>query len=296
MTETAASLWPEGALVRRRRRAEVAFGWLCAGMIAVALLLLVVLLVSVLWQGWPHLRWSLLTSYPSSRPAEAGIKSALFGTAWIMALTAAVVVPLGVAAAVYLEEYAPKGRLSTIVEINIANLAGVPSIVFGMLGLALFVRGLQMGRSVLAGGLTLALLVLPVVIIASREAIRAVPTSLRQAAYALGATRWQTIYHHVLPAAVPGIVTSVILAMSRAIGETGPLIMMGALTYVRFVPAKLTDEFSALPIQIYNWAARPQKEFQNLAAAAIVVLLVVLLLMNSTAIWLRYRSERNARW
>jgi phosphate transport system permease protein len=202
---------------------------------------------------------------------------------------------VGVAAAIYLEEYAPKGRLSRFIEVNIANLAGVPSIVYGILGLAIFVRWMAMGRSVLAGSLTMSLLILPIIIIASREAIRAVPGSIRLAAFAVGATRWQTVRDHVLPGALPGILTGVILALSRAIGESAPMIMIGALAYVAFTPKGPMDAFMPLPIQIFNWAARPQQEFHQLAAAGIVVLLGVLLLMNATAVFIRYRSQRGPK-
>jgi len=211
-------------------------------------------------------------------------------------LTALLSVPLGVGAAVYLEEYATPSRATRILEVNLANLAGVPSIIYGMLGLAVFVRSFGMGRSVLAGALTMSLLILPVIVVASREAIRTVPSSLRQAAFALGATRWQAVRHHVLPAALPGILTGVILAMSRAIGETAPLVVVGALAYVAFVPSHPMDDFTVLPIQIFHWASRPQPEFHALAAAGIIVLLAVLLLMNATAVWIRNRARRNPLW
>lgn len=243
--------------------------------------------------GWVDLQF--LSDFPSRFPAKAGIKSALYGTLWLISLTAAIAIPVGVASAVYLEEFTGKGRLSSLIEINISNLAGVPSIVYGMLGLVLFIRLFAFGRSLLAGSLTMSLLILPVIIIASREAIRAVPGSIRQAAFALGATRWQTVRAHVLPAALPGIATGVILAMSRAIGETAPLIMIGALTYVAFVPEGPMDAFTALPIQIFNWASRPQEAFHELAAAGIVVLLTVLLFMNAAAVFIRYRAERRNR-
>jgi phosphate transport system permease protein len=276
-----------------RRRSATAFKWLCAALTGMGVVLLAVLLYQVARQGFAWLDWQFLTSFPSRFPVKAGIKSALVGTLWLIGLTACFSIPVGVAAAIYLEEYGGRGRLSRFIEVNIANLAGVPSIVYGILGLAVFVRGLMLGRSLLAGSLTMSLLILPVIIIASREAIRAVPVSIRHAAFALGATRWQTVRHHVLPAALPGILTGVILALSRAIGETAPLIMTGALTYVAFVPEGILDDFTALPIQIFNWAARPQPEFHELAAAGIIVLLAVLLLMNATAVWIRQRSQRN---
>jgi phosphate transport system permease protein len=262
----------------------------------ISILVLAVLLIELVRQGIGWLDIQFLTSFPSRFAERAGIKAALWGTVWLIALVAIISIPIGIGAAIHLEEYARPGRISTIIEINIANLAGTPSIVYGILGLALFVRWMSLGRSVIAGALTMSLLILPVTIIASREAIRAVPNSIRLASFALGATRWQTIYHHVVPAALPGILTGVILALSRAIGETAPLVMIGALNYVAFTPQGPLDSFSALPIQIFNWASRPQKEFYGLAGAAIIVLLVVLLAMNSVAILLRARAQRAGRW
>lgn len=259
----------------------------------VALLGLLLFHVTREGMGWVDLQF--LSDFPSRLPEKAGIKSALYGTVWLISLTAVIAIPVGVASAVYLEEFTGKGRLSSLIEINISNLAGVPSIVYGMLGLVLFIRLFAFGRSLLSGSLTMSLLILPVIIIASREAIRAVPGSIRQAAFALGATKWQTVRAHVLPAALPGIATGVILAMSRAIGETAPLIMVGALTYVAFVPEGPMDAFTALPIQIFNWASRPQATFHELAAACIVVLLTVLLLMNAAAVFIRYRVEKRNR-
>lgn len=287
---TAVDLRASRTLRVRRVKAE-AFRWLCMAMTLSAVAFLGMLLFQVLRDAWGWLDWEFLSSFPSRRPERAGIKAALAGTLWMISCTALISVPIGVAAALYLEEYAKPGRLNTFIQINISNLAGVPSIVYGILGLVLFVRGIGLGKSVLAASLTMSLLILPVIIIAAREAIRAVPPSLRQAAYALGATRWQTVRHHVLPAALPGILTGVILALSRAIGEAAPLIMTGALAYVAFVPRGPMDDFSALPIQIYNWAARPQEEFHHLAAAGIVVLLLVLFAMNSLAIVLRQRAS-----
>lgn len=255
-------------------------------------LLLAMLLYHVSRQGVGWLDLEFLHSFPSRFPDRAGIKSALWGTCWVISFTALFSIPLGVATAIYLEEYARKGRLARWIEINLSNLSGVPSIVFGILGLVIFVRMMALERSVLAGSLTLALLILPVIVIASREAIRAVPQSIRHASYALGATRWETVRHHVLPSAFPGILTGVILAVSRAIGETAPLIMIGALTYVAFVPENPMSPFTTLPIQIFNWSSRPQQEFHYVAAAGIIVLLVVLLLMNATAIYIRHRLGR----
>lgn len=257
-----------------------------------ALAALGALVADVVHDGWGRVSWSFLTSYPSRRAASAGILPAVVGSVYIIGLTAAIALPLGVAAAVYLEEYAAKGRWSRLIEINIANLAGVPSIIYGLLGLGLFVRVMGFGRSLLAGGATLALLVLPVVILSTREALRAVPKSLREGSYALGATKWQTIWNQVLPVALPGILTGLILALSRAIGETAPLITIGALTYVPFVPDSLWSPFTVLPIQTFNWVSRPQADFAENAAAAIIVLLVLLLSMNATAIWLRDRAQK----
>ena len=261
--------------------------------VVVALATLGALIADALVDGVPRIDWDFLTSFPSRKPAEAGIFSALIGSVYLITLTALVTVPVGVGAAVYLEEYANQSsRMSRIIEVNVSNLAGVPSIIYGLLGLELFVRAMRLDRSLLAGALTLALLVLPIVIIASREAIRAVPGTIREAAYALGATQWQTTKDHVLPLAFPGILTGIILAVSRAIGETAPLIAIGALTYVAFVPDGLLSPFTALPIQIFNWVSRPQSGFHINAAAGIVVLLVVTLLLNALAIFLRNRYQK----
>jgi phosphate transport system permease protein len=250
------------------------------------------LIYDVLADGAGRLSWQFLTSYPSRHAEQAGIFAALVGSLYVILLTAAIAIPAGVAAAVHLEEYGGRGRFSRLIEINIANLAGVPSIIYGLLGLGLFVRMMEMGRSVLAGACTLALLVLPVVILSTREALRAVPPSLREGSYALGATKWQTIWHQVLPAALPSILTGLILSLSRAIGETAPLITIGALTYVPFTPDSIWAPFTVLPIQIFNWVSRPQAAFAENAAAGILVLLAMLLVMNATAIVLRDRLQR----
>ena len=275
-----------------RRRAGVRFMWLCRLAVAFGVASLVVLLVSLAADGLPALSFEFLTSYPSRFPERAGIRSAILGSAWMLALVAVMSFPLGVGAALYLEEYAPTNRFTTLLKTNIANLASVPSIVYGILGLAVFVRFLALERSLLAGAATLSLLVLPIVNIAAREAIRAVPDSLREAAYALGATRWQAIRHHVLPAAMPGILSGTILGLSRAGGETAPLLIIGALTFIAFDPISPMDPFTALPIQIFNWTTDPRGEFHALAAGAIVVLLGVLLMMNAAAILIRNRFER----
>ncbi|MBE0522137.1 MAG: phosphate ABC transporter permease PstA [Candidatus Methanoperedenaceae archaeon] len=274
----------------------IAFELLCLSATLIALVLLALLLWDAWDKGADWLSIKFLTSFPSRFPEEAGIKSALMGSIWLMVLTAIMSIPMGIGSAVYLEEYARKSILTQLIELNISNLAGVPSIVYGILGLALFVRGLNMERSLISGALTLTLLILPIIIISSREAIRAVPSSIRDASYALGATKWQTISYHVLPAAIPGILTGNILALSRAIGEAAPLLMIGALTFIAFTPESIFDPFTALPIQIFNWASRPQAEFQYLAAAAILVLLALLMTMNAAAIIIRNKYQKNLKW
>lgn len=261
--------------------------------IVVSLVALAVLMLGIFSAGWKSLSWDFLNSYPSRFAGQAGIKSALFGTLAFVAITAPLAFVIGVSTAIYLEEYAPKNWFAKLLQINISNLAGVPSIVYGMLGLVLFVRGMELGRSVLAGSLTMTLLILPVIIVAAQEAIRAVPQSLRHGSYALGGTVTQTVFRIVLPSAMPGILTGTILAVSRAIGETAPLIMIGALTYVAFIPTSPFSSFTVLPIQIFNWVSRPQPEFQNIAAAGIIVLLLILLALNATAIALRNKFRKN---
>ncbi len=284
--------WREG--LRWRERVGALFVAACQGATLLALVFLGILLVDVARDGAPYLRPELVTNFPSRSPHQAGYASALVGTLGVGLIMATVAFPLGVLAAVYLEEYAKPGPLTRLLEVNVANLAAVPSVLYGLLGLGVFVEALRMGKSLLAGGLTLALLVLPLTILATREALRAVPFSMREAAYALGATRWQVIRHHVLPYAAPGILTGIILALSRAVGETAPLIMLGALQYVPFLPSSPWDYFTVLPIQIFNYVSLPNPEFQRLAAAGILLLLAVLLCLNGTAIWLRNRS--GIRW
>ena len=275
----------------------------------IGLAVLVALLLDVLSDGLGRLGWQFLTSYPSRRPQEAGILSAWVGTVWIMVLTGLLAIPVGIMAAIHMEEYSKKNWLTNLIEINIANLAGVPSIIYGLLGLGLFVRALQLDRSIIAGAATLAILVMPIVIMSAREALRAIPSSIREASYALGATKWQTIRHQVIPAAMPGIMTGIILAMSRAVGETAPLITIGALTYVAFLPTSpissefpffsiqgLFDPFTVLPIQIFNWVSRPQKGFFADAAAGIIVLLMMTFVMNGLAVWIRHRYQKKIRW
>lgn len=281
--------------LQRRHRKARRFRLLCATVTWASVALLAVLLFQVCVTGLGWLDWQFMTSFPSRFPERAGIKSAVVGTLYLSILVALISIPVGVSTALYLEEFAGKGRLGKIIEVNIANLAGVPSIVYGILGLAIFVRFFALERSLISGALTMSLLILPTIIIASREAIMAVPQSIRAAAYSLGATKWQTTWHHVLPASFPGIMTGVILSLSRAIGETAPLIMIGALTFVAFLPQGPMDSFTALPIQIYNWVSRPQPEFHELAAAGIIVLLIVLLLMNATAIYIRSKTERRLK-
>ena len=277
-----------------RRLVGQAFAVLSFLATALAILVLAVLLVDIVRDGAGRLSREFLTSYPSRFASRSGIKPALYGSIWTLVLTAAVAFPVGVGTAVWLEEYAPNNRFTRLVQVNIANLAGVPSIVYGILGLALFVRFAALGRSVLAGALTLALLILPIIIIAAQEAIKAVPSSIRLGAYALGATRWETIRHHVLPLALPGVLTGTILALSRAVGEAAPMIMIGALAFVPFTPKGPLDEFTVIPIQIFNWVSKPQPAFHEAAAAGGIVLLILLLTLNAAAILLRNRYSRKS--
>lgn len=260
--------------------------------LTLSLVALTALLYDVWSDGWRRLDWQFLTSMPSGRAHLAGVYPALLGSLYVLLVTAGLALPLGIGAAVYLEEYGGGGRLARLIEINIANLAGVPSIIYGLLGLGVFVRVFGWGPSVLSGGATLGLLALPVVILSTREALRTVPMSAREGSYALGATKWQTIWHQVLPGALPGILTGLILAMSRAIGETAPLITIGALAYIDFTPSGVMSPFTVLPIQIYNWISKPQAAFAENAAAGIIVLLVLLLSMNAVAIVLRDRFQK----
>ena len=267
--------------------------WVFFASTAMAIVLLGMLLWSIIQPGWDWLSWHLVTDMPSRKPEQAGMNSGIWGSIWIVVGSAVFSFFVGVGTAVYLEEYAPKNGFTGFVQTNISNLAGVPSIVYGLLGLVIFVQWLNLGRSISAGALTMGLLILPVVVISSQEALRAVPLGLRQASYGLGATKWQTIRSHVLPSAMPGILTGMILSMSRAIGETAPLIVVGASSLVLTRPDGPLSAFTAMPVQIYNWSARPQKEFEHLAAAAIIVLLIILLSMNAFAIILRQRLSKN---
>jgi phosphate transport system permease protein len=280
---------------QRSRWPERAFYALAFGAVLLPLSVLALLLIGVLDNASERMSLSFITNYPSRKPELAGILPGLIGSLYLMLLTAAVALPIGVAAAIHLEEYGNRSRFSRFIELNIANLAGVPSIVYGLLGLGLFVRTLALGRSLIAGALTLALLVLPMVVMVSREALRTVPMGLREAAYALGATRFQAIRQVVLPMAYPGILTGAILALSRAIGETAPLVVVGALTYITFVPDGIDAPFTALPIQIFNWVSRPQRGFVINAAAGIVMLLITMLILNGGAVYLRNRLQKKVQ-
>lgn len=258
----------------------------------VSLLFLAILLYRIVTQGAGHLSMDFLSNFASRFPDKAGIKAALVGSLWLMAVVAPTSIILGVGSAIYLEEYAKKNRITGFIRTNISNLAGVPSVVFGLLGLTIFVRALSLGNSVLAAGFTMSLLILPVIIVAAQEAIRAIPGELRDASYGMGATKWQTIVKVILPAAIPGILTGSILALSRAIGETAPLIVIGIPVIIQFLPSGVMDTFTALPMQIYDWSSRPQQEFQTVAAAGIIVLMVVLLLMNTVAAVIRNKFQK----
>lgn len=276
----------------RRKIGERVFRVCCWLAILLPLSMLAILVADVVSDGFGRIDWKFIQGFPSRRAARAGIWPALWGTIYLVGLTAIMVIPLGVGAALYLQEYGGNRRLASFIELNIANLAGVPSVIYGLLGLELFVRLLDFGSSLIAGALTLTLLVLPIVIISTREALRTVPNGLREAALGLGATRMQVIRYVVLPLALPGILTGAILAVSRAIGETAPLILVGAVVFITFAPEGLTSQFTALPIQIFNWVSMPQKGFMENAAAGIVILLVTLLSINLFAILLRNRYQR----
>ena len=282
--------------VNARQRIGAIWRWVFFAATALAIVLLGMLLWSIFSPGLSLLSWGHVTNPPSRIPENAGMNPAIWGSIWIVMGSGITAFLLGLGTAVYLEEYAAKDRFNDFIQTNISNLAGVPSIVYGLLGLVVFVDWMNMGRSLLAGALTMALLILPVVVISSREAIRAVPPSLREASYGLGATRWQTVQNHVLPAAFPGVLTGVILAMSRAIGETAPLLVVGGASQVLWRPDGPFSTFMVMPLQIYNWTGRPQKEFEHLAAAAIIILMIILLLMNSLAIGLRQHFSKKARW
>nr|WP_167747038.1 phosphate ABC transporter permease PstA [Cohnella luojiensis] len=279
--------------VANRRRMDTTLKLLFLAATSIGILALMVLIIDIVMDGLGHFTPDLFTNYPSRRPSSAGMKSAIVGSIYMLLIILPVSFVFGVGAAIYLEEYAKKNRLTRIFQLNISTLAGVPSIVYGILGLTLFVRWFMLERSLISGAFTMTLLVLPIIIVAAQEALKAVPKARRDASFALGATKWQTVSRSVLPSALPGILTGVILAMSRAIGETAPLVMIGALTYVAFLPEKLTDQFTVIPIQIYNWISRPQTEFHELAAAGIMVLLIMLIIMNITAVLLRNKFQKN---
>jgi phosphate transport system permease protein len=297
------------ALIRYRKRQDLVFRILGIACTLIGVLTLVALLGDLVYDGLTRIDWQFLTSFPSRRAERAGILSAWVGSICIMLVTMFTAVPLGVAAAVYLEEYAPKNRLTTLIEINIANLAGVPSIIYGLMALGFLVYGLGLKRSILVGGLTLALLVLPIVIVATREALRSIPAAIREAAFAAGATKWQVIRYHLLPYSLGGISTGAIIAMSRAVGETAPLITIGALTFIAFLPPApvqtsfpyvkfewLDSQFTVLSIQMFNWVSRPTEDFHRNAAATGLVLIIFTLTMNAVAIVVRYRVRRRIKW
>ena len=281
---------------RINRLKDSAFRYFGIACTLFGLFMLAIFLMSVVSEGLPRLDMQFLSSLPSRKPENAGILIPLVGTMWIMVLTSLIAIPLGVASGIYLEEYGSKNRFASFVEINITNLAGVPSIIYGLLALEVFVRILGLGRSLLAGSLTLSLLILPIIIVATREALKAVPKTIREASFALGATKWQTTWFQVLPAASGGIVTGVILAISRAIGETAPLIVIGAMLYITILPSSPMDDFSVLPIQIFNWLSRPQKAFIVNATAAIIILLLITFILNGIAIYLRNRWQKKVKW
>jgi phosphate transport system permease protein len=276
-----------------RDKAFAFFGIFCT---VVGLLSLLIFLINICYEGAGRINWQFITSLPSRIPAKAGILTALVGTLWILFLTALIAVPIGISAGIYLEEYTKRSRLQDFFEVNITNLAGVPSIIYGLLGLEIFCRLMNMGGSILAGACTLSLLILPIIVVSTREALKAVPKSLREASYALGATKWQTIRMQILPASSGGIVTGIILSLARAIGETAPLIVVGALAYVPFVPKSPTDQFTVLPIQIFNWISRPQKGFAINSAAGILILLVITFLMNGVALYFRNKWQKKVKW
>jgi phosphate transport system permease protein len=297
------------AMIKRHKRNDVLFSIIGLIALMIGLLTLCTLFIDLIMDGYPRFNLSFFTEFPSRRAERAGILSAWVGSALVMVVTFLTAVPLGVAAGLYLEEYAKKGWLSDLIEINVSNLAGVPSIVYGLLALGLFVYGLGLGQSILTAGLTLGLLILPVVIVSTRESIRAIPVAIREAAYAVGATKWQVVKDHVLKYSQGGILTGVIIGMARALGETAPVITIGALTFIAFLPPSpvsteppflnfewWTSGFTVLPIQMFNWLSRPDHAFHINAAATGAIIIVVTLLMNGTAIWLRYKIRKNIKW
>ncbi len=297
------------AIIIRHKRWDLAFLAMGVFALMIAILTFTALFAQMLIDGMPRLSWDFFTSFPSRHPGAAGILSAWVGTTLVMLVTIVAAVPMGVGAGVYLEEYAPKNLITEIIEINVTNLAGVPSIIYGLLALGLFVYQLGFGQSILSAGLALALLILPVVIVTTREAIRAIPVAIREGAYALGATKWQTVSDHLIPYSAAGILTGIIIGLARAIGETAPIITIGAMTFIAFLPPSpvkgefpflsfdwLTSPFTVMPIQMFNWVSRPEEEFQLNAAAAGLVLVVMTLAMNALAIYLRYRMRKRIKW
>jgi phosphate transport system permease protein len=282
--------------IRANRLIDTAFKYVGIACTLFGIIVLLIFLGDIILEGVSRIDWDFLTNLPSRRAERAGILTAWTGTAWILGLTAIIAIPLGISAGIYLQEYGTRNKLAHFIELNIANLAGVPSIIYGLLGLQIFVRTLNMGGSLLAGAFTLALLILPIIIVATREALKAVPNSLREASYGMGATKWQTVWYQILPAASGGILTGIILALSRAVGETAPLIVIGALAYVPFVAESPMDEFTVLPIQIFNWVSRPQEAFLVNAAGAIIILLAITFVMNGIAVYLRNRWQKKISW
>jgi phosphate transport system permease protein len=308
MSETA-KLREIRALIAAHKRWDLMFAMLGVAALMIGVLTFLALFLDMLIDGAPRLTWDFFTSFPSRKPDQAGILSAWVGSTMVMIVTIVTAVPLGVGAGVYLEEYAPRNWMTDLIEINVTNLAGVPSIIYGLLALGLFVYQFGLGQSVLTAGLTLALLILPVIILTTREAIRSIPAMIREGSYALGATKWQTTAHHIIPYSLPGILTGVIIGLARAIGETAPIITVGALTFIAFLPSApvkteapfisfewLMSGFTVMPIQMFNWTSRPEAAFQLNAAAAGVVLLVMTLSMNALAIYIRYRLRKNIKW
>ena len=297
------------ALIAAHKRWDVAFSLLGLTALMIGVLTFLALFGQMVIDGAPRLSWDFFTHFPSRKPDQAGILSAWVGSTLVMLVTAAAAVPLGVGSGIYLEEYAPRNWITDIIEINVTNLAGVPSIIYGLLALVLFVYGFGLGQSILTAGLTLGLLILPIVIVATREAIRSIPAAIREGAYALGATKWQVTSNHILPYSLPGILTGVIIGMARAIGETAPVITIGALTFIAFLPPApftgdppaglfdwLLSPFTVMPIQMFNWTSRPEAAFHHNAAAAGLVLVVMTLSMNAIAIYIRYRLRKNIKW
>ena len=280
----------------KNRIKDKLFGYFGLACTLFGIIMLLVFLSDIVMKGWEKVDFDFLTNFSSSRPKKAGIYPALAGTLWILGLTAIIAIPIGIAAGIYFEEYAKKSKMANFLEINLANLAGVPSIIYGLLGLQIFVRTLNFGSSILAGACTLALLILPIIIVSTREALKAVPDSIRQASYGMGANTWQTIWHQVLPASAGGIITGIILAISRAIGETAPLIVIGAATYITYIPEGPMDKFTVLPMQVYDWIGMPDPEFAKNAAGGIIILLCITFILNGIAVYLRNRWQKKVKW